>query len=329
MALAAAILMSVFWKPFLGAEDTEGVIQALVRVRTTVPADASTAAALGTEREGNGIVIGPDGLILTIGYLIVEASSIEIQTTAGEFHADYVGYDSDTGFGLIRAPSTAKLQPIQLGESSSVKVGDELEVGGFGTEAQPAQVVSRAEFVGNWEYLLDSAIYATPPFRDFGGAALIDEGKLVGVGSIFETFYVVGVGRIGCDMFVPIDLLKPILQEMVHSGHSGSPPRPWLGLTTTETEGRVVVTMVTPGGPAEQAGLRPGDVILTVGQKPVAAIAELYRQVWSTGSAGVNVRLRVLQGNDIHDLTVKSMDHAKLLSHSSDSPAGAPEGPTT
>jgi len=327
MALAAALAMSVLGKPMLGAEDTEGAMRALVRVRATVPAEATTAPSLGTEREGNGIVIDSDGLILTIGYLIVEATRIEVQTAEGSFPADFVGYDGDTGFGLVRIRPPAKLHPMQLGESSPIAAGDTLEVGGFGAAAQSVQVISRAEFVGNWEYLIDDAVYTTPPFRDYGGAALMSEGKLVGVGSIFETFLLSGVGRVGCNMFVPIDLLKPILQEMLRSGRSGSPPRPWLGLNTAETEGRVVVTMVTPGGPAEKAGLHPGDIILAVGKKPVAEIAEFYRQLWSTGSAGVIVRLRVLQGDDIRNLTVKSVDRSERLHRSQGSPGGSPANP--
>lgn len=324
-ALAAALLMSALGRPALGAE---GATQALVRVRTMVPEDAATAPSLGTQREGNGIVIDSEGLILTIGYLIVEASSIEIQTAAGHYPADFVGYDGDTGFGLIRARQPAKLQPMELGESSGIAVGDKLEVCGFDAEAQPVQVISRAEFVGTWEYLIESAVYTAPPFRDYGGAALINDGKLVGVGSIFETFFLSGVGRVGCNMFVPIDLLKPILRQLVRSGRSGAPPHPWLGLNTAETEGRVVVTMVTPGGPAEKAGLHPGDIILAVGKKPVAQIAEFYRQVWSTGAAGVSVRLRVLQGQDIRDLTVKSVDRSARLRRPPAAPAGSQVNPS-
>jgi S1-C subfamily serine protease len=303
-------------------------MRALVRVRATVPEDATTARTLGTEREGNGILIDSNGLILTVGYLIVEADSIEVEAATGTFQADFVGYDGDTGFGLLRSRSLAGLQPMQLGESSRVVVGDSLQVGGFGNKAQPVHVLSRGEFVGAWEYLLDSAVYTAPTYHDFGGAALISEGKLVGVGSILATFTLSGGDRLACNMFVPIDLLKPILQSLVRSGRSGSPSRPWLGVNTAETEGRVVVTMVTPGSPSEQAGLRHGDIILAVAQQTVAGVAEFYRRVWSTGSAGVSVRLRVLQGDRIRELTVKSADRNERLRRSPSWPGGAPTGPT-
>ena len=323
-ALAAFLLMWAPGSALLEAQDVEEAMRALVRVRATVPEDATTARTLGTEREGNGILIDSNGLILTIGYLIVEADSIEVQTATGTFPADFVGYDGDTGFGLVRTRSLAGLKPMQLGESSRVEVGDSLQVGGFGNEAQRVHVISRGEFVGSWEYLLDSAVYTAPAYPDFGGAALISEGKLVGVGSILAAFTQPGVGRLACNMFVPIDLLKPILQALERSGRSGLPSRPWLGLNTAETEGRVVVTMVTPGGPAEQAGLRRGDIILTVSQQPVAGIAEFYRRVWSTGSAGVSVRLRVLQGDRIRELTVKSVDRSERLRRSPSRSGGVP-----
>jgi len=327
-ALAAFLLI---WGPgssLLEAQNVENAMRAIVRVRAAVPEEATTARTLGTAREGNGILIDASGLILTIGYLIVEADSIEVQSSTGTFQADFVGYDGDTGFGLVRARSMAGIPPMPLGESSRVEVGDRLLVGGFGEEAQPVRVISREEFVGYWEYLLESAVYTAPAYPDFGGAALISEGKLVGVGSIFATFTLSGVGRLACNMFVPIDLLKPILQALVHSGRSGLPSRPWLGINTAETEGRLVVTMVTPGSPAEQAGLRRGDIILAVAQQPVAGMAEFYRRVWSTGSAGVSVSLRVLQGELIHELTVKSADRNERLRLSPSRPGSAPAGPT-
>ena len=217
---AAVAGLVLIWTPIslplgaqdLRAQDVSEVMRALVRVSATVPGDATTARSLGTEREGNGVLIDSSGLVLTIGYLIVEADSIEVQTSTGTVEADFVAYDGDTGFGLVRARSLTDVRPMPLGESSRVEVGDKLQVGGFGRDAQAVDVISRGEFVGSWEYLLDSAVYTAPAFPDYGGAALISDGKLVGVGSIFTTFSLPGVGRAACNMFVPIDLLKPILQ---------------------------------------------------------------------------------------------------------------------
>jgi S1-C subfamily serine protease len=305
----------------VGADELDGAMKAIVRVRATVPLEASTARSLGTEREGNGILIGENGLILTIGYLILEAERIEVQVEGRVLPADFVGYDGDTGFGLLRARGLSGVAPLPLGVSSEIKVGDSLHVGGYGDVPSPVRVVSRDEFVGYWEYLLNDALYTAPAYRDWGGAALIRDGRLVGVGSILATLRLSGVGRLPCNMFVPIDLLKPILAELVRTGRSGAPPRPWLGLNAEENEGHVVVTMVTPQGPAEQAGLRRGDIILAVARQAVSGVAEFYRRVWSSGPAGTAIRLRVLQGDRIRELTVHSEDRYQRLRRPS--PAGA------
>ncbi|HET6487754.1 MAG TPA: S1C family serine protease [Spirochaetia bacterium] len=309
------------------AQDPDGILDSLVRVMATVPEGASTADSLGTVREGSGIVIDSTGLILTIGYLVVEADRIMVQTASGTVAADFVGYDGDTGFGLVRARSASGLKPMPLGESSALEEGDHLVVRSADGDAAQVQVISRGEFVSSWEYLLDSAVFTAPAFHDFGGAALILEGKLVGVGSVVTAFEVPGAGRLPANMFVPIDLLKPILQAMVRSGRSGLPAHPWLGVNTAETQQRVVVDSVTPGGPADKAGLKPGDIILDVGRTPVSGIADFYRRVWSVGAAGVSVNLRVLQGDAIRTLTVKSVDRSERLKLFPDMPGSAPAGP--
>jgi len=309
------------------AQDPDGVLESLVHVMATVPEGATTADSLGTVRQGSGIVIDSTGLILTIGYLVVEADRIMVQTASGTIPADFVGYDGDTGFGLVRARSPAGLRPMLLGESSPLSTGDYLVVRSADGDAAQVQVISRGEFVGSWEYLLDSAVFTAPAFHDFGGAALIRDGKLVGVGSVVTAFEVPGAGRLPANMFVPIDLLKPILQALVRSGRSGLPARPWLGVDTAETQQRVVVDSVTPGGPAEKAGLKPGDIILDVGRSPVSGIADFYRRVWSIGTAGVSVTLRVLQGDAIRTLTVRSVDRSQRLKLFPDMPGNAPAGP--
>jgi len=311
----------------MDAQDPDGVLESLVHVMATVPEDATTADSLGTVRQGSGIVIDSSGLILTIGYLVVEADRIMVQTASGTVPADFVGYDGDTGFGLVRARSPAGLKPMLLGESSSLSTGDHLVVRSADGDAAQVQVISRGEFVGSWEYLLDSAVFTAPAFHDFGGAALILDGKLVGVGSVVTAFEVPGAGRFPANMFVPIDLLKPILRALVSSGRSGLPARPWLGVDTAETQQRVVVDSVTPGGPAEKAGLKPGDIILDVGRSPVSGIADFYRRVWSIGKAGVSVTLRVLQGDAIRTLTVKSVDRSQRLKLFPDMPGDTPAGP--
>ena len=208
------------------------------------------------------------------------------------------------------------ITPIQLGQSSNVKAGDPVLVVGHGgaETVLGARVVLRGEFTGYWEYLLDNAIYTAPPYANYGGAAMIGrDGKLLGIGSIFTQKAISGMGVIPCNMFVPIDLLGPILSDLVATGKSPEPPQPWLGLRVDEVHGRLFVLRVTTGGPAEKAGLKSGDIILTVNKKAVIGLADFYRNVWSLGKAGVAVPLAVLQGIGIRDVVVHSKDRHQYL----------------
>jgi S1-C subfamily serine protease len=303
--------------PAYAQEEAEQLLKAIVKVKSTIPNEARTAGVLGTTREGNGVLIDTDGHILTIGYLILEADSIEVVDQEGQkISAKYIGYDHKTGFGLIRAEKALYIAPIPLGRSSDIKEGDPVLVIGHGgvDSVQGVRVVLRGEFTGYWEYLLDNAIYTTPPYADYGGAALIGrDGKLLGIGSIFTRKTVADLGTIPCNMFVPIDLLRPILNQLIATGSSGEPPQPWLGLQIEEVHGRLFVRQVTAGGPAEKAGLESGDIILKVDKKAVRDLADFYRAVWSLGEAGVQVPVAVLQGVEIRDIVVQSGNRNQYL----------------
>jgi S1-C subfamily serine protease len=298
-------------------QDTEMIRNAMVKIRTKIPENGFTARALGTEREGSGIIIDEKGLVLTIGYLIIEAESIEVVGPKGRtVSATFIGYDFDTGFGLVRMDRSFRARPVELGDSSKAKEGDQLIVASYGGSdaIQATWVVSRREFTGYWEYLLEDALYTSPPHPGFGGAALIDQdGRLLGIGSIFTQLMVNGLGTIPCNMFVPIDLLKPILSQLIDSGRTRKPSRPWLGLNANVSHDRVFIIRVTPEGPAEQAGIRPGDIILSVEEKEIRDLADFYRKVWALGKAGVKVRLEVLQGTKIREITIQSADRYQFL----------------
>ena len=306
--MAVIILIS----PGYAQPEAEQLLKAIVKVKSTIPSEARTAGVLGTTREGNGVLIDPEGHILTIGYLILEADSIEVVDQEGfEIRARYIGYDHKTGFGLIRADKALNITPIQLGQSSDIKAGDPVLVIGHGgvDSVQGVRVVFRGEFTGYWEYLLENAIYTTPPYADYGGAALIGRGgKLLGIGSIFTRQTIADLGAVPCNMFVPIDLLRPILSRLIATGSSGEPPQPWLGLQIDEVHGRLFIRRVTSGGPAEKAGLGSGDIILKVDKKAVQGLADFYRKVWSLGKAGVEVPIAVLKGVEIRDIVVRSGD---------------------
>jgi S1-C subfamily serine protease len=295
----------------------EEILKAIVRINSTVPEDARTAVSLGRDREGNGVVIDTKGYVLTIGYLILEAERIEVVRQSGEtLKASFVAYDYQSGFGILRTEKPLKVTPMTLGQSSEINVGDPVLVASYGgpDSVQGARVVTRQEFVGYWEYLLQDAIFTVPPHLSFGGAALIGrDGGLVGIGSLYTRVTLPGLGAVPSNMFVPIDTLKPILNDLIATGRSREPTRPWLGLYSEEAHGRVIILRVASGSPAELAGLRAGDIILKVNNGPVKGLADFYRKVWALGGAGVDVPIQILKGTEVRDMVVRSADRHQYL----------------
>jgi S1-C subfamily serine protease len=301
----------------------EQLAAAVVRIKAHIDPDGRTVSGLGREREGSGILIDDQGLVLTIGYLMVEAYAAEVMDNNGRtLPASVVGYDHESGFGLLRTIEPLKLKPMALGKSADVREGDPVLVASFGgiDMVAPANVVARREFAGSWEYLLDDALFTAPPHPAWSGAALISrEGRLVGVGSL-----IVGDAAGGRDkdktpgnMFVPIDRLAPIMGELLADGRVSGPGRPWLGINAEELHGRLFVDRVTAGSPAEKAGIRRGDLIVGVAGTPAKGLGDFYRKVWAQGPAGTTVPLDVLQDSQVRRIEVPSinrLDHLKLKS---------------
>ena len=290
-------------------------LNAIVGIKAEIPPSATTARTLGTEREGGGVVIDADGLVLTIGYLILEAVQAEVVLQNGDsVPAEIVAYDYDTGFGLLRPATPLNVPPIALGDSDSLAEQTQVLVAGpDGPSA--AMVVSRREFAGYWEYLLPNAIFTAPPYRSFGGAALIGaDGSLLGIGSLIVGD-AVGPGRsLPGNMFVPISRLKPIMSDLMRDGRSGGPVKPWLGLFGEEIRGHVFINRVSPGGPAEAAGILEDDIVVAVSGEPVASLSEFYRKVWALGEAGIDVPLTIVRGTSgTREISVRSADRYQYL----------------
>ncbi len=299
------------------AFELDRTLSSVVSLRSEIPDDAFTASVLGTERGGNGIVIGGDGLVLTIGYLITEAETVWLVSDEGTATpAHVVGYDQTTGFGLVQALGRLDAPAIELGASREAKVGVEVIVAGHGGRghALKVQIVSKREFAGYWEYLLDEAVFTAPPHQSWGGAALIGlDGRLQGVGSLFiQDVQAGGAPREG-NMFVPIDLLEPILDDLLKFGKVDKPPRPWLGMYTTEAEGYVVVAGLARGAPAHRADLQVGDVVLNVADVPVTDLADMFRQIWALGPVGTVIPLTVSRHGDEVRIRVHSADRSEFL----------------
>ena len=298
----------------MGADVIEKSLTGLVKLRTLAAPGARSNATLGKEREGNGILLSPK-LVLTIGYLVMEADEVEITDHKGrKLPGKVAGFDQETGFGLVRLLAPAQGEPLMLGDAKALKEKDAvLAVGARGNIA-PAFITSRREFTGGWEYLLDSAIFTFPPIADWGGAALIEpSGKLVGVGSLFvRDADGKGNGTPG-NMFVPVDILKPILDELIETGERKGAKRPWLGITTFEDSDGVNVGRLSEEGPGDKAGLERGDIITAVGRTDVKTLAEFYRAVWSRGEAGIRVPLTVMRGKKELTVNVRSIDRGTFF----------------
>jgi S1-C subfamily serine protease len=288
---------------------------AVVSVRTRALGNARSANTLGTERTGSGVLIAPSGLVLTIGYLILEADQVEVTDSSGlSMPASVVAYDHATGFGLLRTIGPMKPKPITLGDSGHVEQLDRLMIATGSEGVSVATVVSRRTFAGYWEYLIDGAIFTAPPRTDHSGAALIDkDGELVGIGSLLVLDAMTPGERLPGNMFVPIDILKPVLQEMITTGRQKGGRRPWIGINSAEDDGRLRVLRVTADGPAEKAGVRAGDLILSIGGQKVRDLPDFYRKLWSAGEPGTEVSITILQGADLRDVQIKSIDRLDFL----------------
>ncbi len=276
-----------------------------------IPKAARTASTLGIQRAGSGIVIDREGLIVTIGYIILEAESVKVIDIDGqEKPATLIGYHAETGLGLLRATHELQAKPLALGESKQLAIRDHVTIVSHSPylESHPAFVVSRKTFAGYWEYLLENAIYTVPVVSSYAGAALIDEtGSLVGVGSLVirDEFQLEG-WSFSANLFVPIDQLKPILSDLTTNGRLSDPKRPWLGIILTERYGRVVILNARPQSPAHKAGLKTGDIILEVDGHSIDSMETLYRTLWNMGTSGIEIPLTLLHRNSLKTINVVS-----------------------
>jgi S1-C subfamily serine protease len=296
--------------------DLTRALDAVVGIRSFVPADAFTAGTLGTERAGSGVVIRDSGLIATIGYLVTEAETIWITSTDGRAvpgHA--LAYDQETGFGLVQALGRLGLPALEMGDPDLLKTGDAAVFAAYGgrKHAVETRIVARQEFAGYWEYVLDDALFTAPAHPFWGGCGLIVDGRLMGIGSLILQQGDRKGRRLDMNMVVPINLLPPILDDLLNFGRVNRPARPWLGMYATETEDALLVGGLADDAPAEKAGVRVGDRILSVNGEEPGDLAGLWRRVWASGSAGAEVRLSLRRDRETLEIAVRSADRARFL----------------
>jgi serine protease Do len=299
---------------------------AVVGVRVKVGDGARSAETLGKERSGSGVVIGPDGLILTIGYLMMEAQTIQIVTSDNKtLPAQAVAYDLATGFGLIKPLLPLRgVAPVPLGSVNDLATGEPLmaatgsQADGDEADVGMTQLVSKRAFSGYWEYHLDAAVFTSPPINNHSGAPLFNQkGELIGIGSLFVLNALGDNRRVPGNMFVPVDLLKPILSEMQQTGSTKFSRRPWVGLTSSEQGGRVQIVRVNKESPAQAAGLEPGDVVLAVDGAKVSTLEAFYKKLWAYDKPDAEITLTVLQGADIKTIKFKGVDRMSTMQRAS------------
>jgi S1-C subfamily serine protease len=301
--------------PQTAAVEPFALLSSVVRIEAKAAQGAESARSLGAQRSGTGVLLDQT-TVLTIGYLLLEAEELVMVTPSGKrIPGNVAGYDAVSGFGLVQSVLPLDGQPPELGDSDAVKEMERVLTLGHG-EGLPTEllVVSRKPFAGSWEYVLDSGIFTYPPVNNWSGAALISaDGKLVGIGSLLVNDAAADRQGVPGNLYVPVNILKPILKDLLATGRRAGPPQPWLGVSTEFVQGNLIVSRVTPGGPAEQAGLAAGDIIVSVGGERVANQAEFYRHIWKLGPAGVTVPLRVLKSGDVQDVPVKTIDRMSTL----------------
>ena len=296
LASAAPLHNSAAQSRSPGESRMQEAVRAVVGIAAQIPPGARSARSLGTERQGSGVVIGSDGLVLTVGYLILEATRVVVTSPSGdEVEAKVVAYDYDTGFGLLRARFNERVKAIEMASAKELKHGDQVYVASriADLDVTAATVISRREFAGYWEYLLADAIFTTPQYPAFGGAPLLTaDGRLVGIGSLAvrnaagENVFTPG------NMFIPIDQLPPVLGDLLALGKRSGKERVWLGIWSNVGEnGEVAIGGVQPDSPASRAGIQRGDVIVKVEGQSVAGQADLYKKLWAAGDKAPEIAL--------------------------------------
>jgi S1-C subfamily serine protease len=297
--------------------DLDEVLRSVVGVKAMVPADAFTAQTLGTERTGSGVVIRPDGLIATIGYIVTEAESIWLTTHDGRVipgHA--LAYDFETGFGLIQALGKLNLPALPLETGDAPLLGDTCVLASAGgrKHALRCTIAARQEFAGYWEYMLEDAIFTAPAHPSWGGAGLIGgTGKLMGIGSLVMQQQDGKGRRVDLNMVVPASLLGPVLDDLLNFGRPNHPARPWLGLYAAEDEEGVVVSSMARNGPAQKAGLHEGDRLLAIGGTRISDLPGLWRALWAAGHAGTKVAVTITRDSSPREVMVTSIDRRSFL----------------
>ncbi|WP_418315774.1 S1C family serine protease [Piscinibacter sakaiensis] len=329
LAIASAVCAS---KPASAEDDTileaSPQVRALARahsamvgLRSVAVDGAGSIRSLGQHRIGSGVLIDDAGsLILTIGYLVLEAEDVTVELDDGRsFPARVVAYDLASGFGLVESLAPLPRPSAPFGRAAGMNPHQPLMIatGGSDGSLSIVRLVSSRPFTAYWEYHIDAALFTAPPRADHPGAGLFNsDGELLGIGSLLVGDAAgPGLPPVTGNMFVPIDLLLPILAELRRTGSSAASARAWLGINCIEADGIVRLTRITRDGPADAAGLRPGDAIIAVDGTPVQALETFYKRLWTGASPNREIRLDIRRDGQLQQINVQATDRRHMLRH--------------
>ena len=290
------------------------VESAVVGIRVEVPRDRPSAATLGVARWGSGVIFDAEqGYLLTVSYVLLDAARIEVLLRDGrKVPARLVGLDLEVGVGVARLEGRGPWPAAALGDSTAVAAGETTGTVGMSDDgdlvATPSRVLAVRPFAAAWEYMLDRAFIVTPYNAAFGGAALVNAaGSVIGVTSL----------RLGeaphVNLAIPIEKFLPGKDEVLAKGRVASRrPRPWLGLYTVPIDGGgLVVSGLSPVGPARAAGFRRGDVIVRLNGEKVDSQEEFYSKLWQ-GGVEQEIQVVVQRERGFESIVVRPTDRYRI-----------------
>jgi S1-C subfamily serine protease len=289
----------------------ERILPSTVHLQAQIPDAHPSARILGTERMGSGMVVDPDGLVLTVNYVVLGAEQVKVTfLDQRSYIAEVVRHDFASGLALVRIPEQ-RLPALPLRRSVDLTPGEEaFIVASIGDGA--ARVASGAisyigPFDANWEYVLDRAIMTTAMNPGLGGGPLLDtHGRVTGVVSLNLN----EIGRFS--LAIPSDYYLDARDAFLGGRPRASTTRAWLGIFCYAVKEHVVIAGLLPGGPGEQAGLKAGDVILAIEGQDVGDRRSLYRLLWAH-RPGDPVTLKIFRGREMRTVTVASGDVEKFF----------------
>lgn len=287
-------------------------------VHSLVPDDAITADLLGTERHSHAVQVTPEGLLLTVGYSVMEASEVWLTNRRGQTaEAIILAHDYDSGIALLKPTVALGSAYFETTTLDTLHGGDQMQViAANDKQSHPVELASIQEFAGRWEYVLDRALYTLPLFDRWSGAALLNaEGKLCGIGSLALGIRAQNQEIAAGNLFIPVELVMPHLQHMQEHGQKPGTLRPWLGALIEEQDSEIYVVGIYNDAPAAKAGMQPGDIIISVDRQPVHSMAGFFRTIWHYGPAGTSIPITISDGKDTREVVLDTTDRDSFFIH--------------